>query len=292
MWSRVKDVQQRCAIRAIHPLQKLSPDLAAQLCYQIWVTPAYWRRTSHTWELPRPTRTSIEHLGRRLTTYRWGRVGPTVMLAHGWGGAATDLSSFIGPLLDSGFRVVAVDLPAHGESTGRQTDLVSLSKALGFAGRHEGELHAVVAHSVGAVATLLALRDELLPVTGGVVLLAPLVDAQLSFRRFTQAQILNAETSQRLQELVDLRLGADFWERTSALRAAKFVNLPVFMAHDLEDPEVPFDHAASLADTLANVALVPTQGLGHRRLLRHPGVIDRAVRFIAGLEQRDPRPAS
>jgi hypothetical protein len=41
----------------------------------------------------------------RLAAWAWGS-GPTVVLAHGWNGHAAQLSEFIAPLVESGFRPV------------------------------------------------------------------------------------------------------------------------------------------------------------------------------------------
>jgi len=38
-------------------------------------------------------------------------VGPTVLLLHGWSGAAAQWSRFIDPLVRAGFNAVALDLP-------------------------------------------------------------------------------------------------------------------------------------------------------------------------------------
>src|SRR6516165_7564057 len=64
---------------------------------------------------------AVEHFraGRhRVASYIWQGGGPTVVLVHGWNGTSADLRSFIGPLRDTGRRVVAIDLPAHGRSSG------------------------------------------------------------------------------------------------------------------------------------------------------------------------------
>jgi len=52
---------------------------------------------------------------RRVAGWRWGN-GPTVILLHGWGGYAGQLSAFVEPLVRSGYQVIAFDAPSHGES--------------------------------------------------------------------------------------------------------------------------------------------------------------------------------
>ena len=52
--------------------------------------------------------------------------------------------------------------------------------------------------------------------------------------------------------------------------------------HDRADREVPFLSAQALSRAWTGAELVATEGLGHRRLLADPAVIERAVRFAVG----------
>ncbi|MEJ0033062.1 MAG: alpha/beta hydrolase [Bacteroidota bacterium] len=63
-----------------------------------------------------------------------------------------------------GFQVVAFDGPAHGESEGRQTNPVEFAEAMKKVTDIEGSISAIIAHSFGGVASLLAIQRGL-PVT-------------------------------------------------------------------------------------------------------------------------------
>lgn len=69
------------------------------------------------------------------------------------------MGRMVGPLVSAGFKVVAFDAPAHGESSGRTTDLVESASAIAAVAAHTGPLHAVLAHSFGASMALYAQRD-------------------------------------------------------------------------------------------------------------------------------------
>jgi pimeloyl-ACP methyl ester carboxylesterase len=65
------------------------------------------------------------------------------------------------------------------------------------------------------------------------------------------------------------------------------------IVHDRSDREVPFLSAQSLHRAWQGSELMATEGLGHRRLLADPAVVERAVRFAVGWERTDverPRP--
>src|SRR5688572_16623442 len=55
--------------------------------------------------------------GETLRFVEWGE-GRAVILLHGWGGSAAQMTPLVGTLLERGFRVQAIDAPGHGESTG------------------------------------------------------------------------------------------------------------------------------------------------------------------------------
>jgi len=53
---------------------------------------------------------------------------PTILLSHGWAGRTTQFLSIIEPLVESGFRVVGADISAHGDSSGKKTNILEGSK--------------------------------------------------------------------------------------------------------------------------------------------------------------------
>ena len=52
------------------------------------------------------------------------------------------------------------------------------------------------------------------------------------------------------------------------------------MVHDTQDKEVPFGDAEQFVTTYPYARLYKTEGLGHRRILNSPAVIDEIIDFI------------
>src|SRR5262249_59183629 len=99
-----------------------------------------------------PAPDAVEHFRagpHRLASYIWEGGGPTVVLVHGWNGTSGDLSAFVGPLRDTGRRVVAIDLPAHGRSSGRFSDLTEAAAAVEAVLRRGRSVAAGVARACG-----------------------------------------------------------------------------------------------------------------------------------------------
>jgi pimeloyl-ACP methyl ester carboxylesterase len=111
--------------------------------------------------LPGFSQRYTEVRGVRLRWFQAGK-GESVLLVHGFGGAASNWTA-VAPALARHARVLVVDLPGHGGSTalpGPPERLDPFAERLGLLLEREGEAPAVVVgHSLGAVVALrLALR--------------------------------------------------------------------------------------------------------------------------------------
>ncbi|CAI9400000.1 alpha/beta fold hydrolase [Nocardioides sp. T2.26MG-1] len=223
--------------------------------------------------------------GAAVRGHVWGS-GPVVYLVHGWGGRGSQLAGFVEPLVATGHRVVLFDGPAHGDSDpgpagARRTHGVELGKALDAVAARFGPAEAVVAHSLGTIATYLALRFGWLG-TRRLVLLAPMVEAASLFDGFQAALGFGDRTRRAFDRAVDELVGvpvADFDARVQATYAGP---LPTLVVHDVGDRQTPYADARGLAESLPDARLVTTEGLGHRRILRDPDVVARVTAFIRG----------
>lgn len=250
---------------------------AARLWFTPWSPPAApeaHRRESAWLAGSRPLTVSA---GDHTLTGFVAGAGPTILLVHGWGDRAARLGAFIGPLVTAGHRVVGVDLPGHGDGAG-QTNGYELAAALLAVGKHLGGLHGIVAHSMGALVTTKALSDGL--DARSVALIAPAVRLEHALERFTTQLRLPPKAGVGLRGTIEERFGPEVWTGFAGDRIAKDLSVPALIVHDEVDQQVDVVDAKTLAAAWPDAQLVTTQGLGHRRILRDRGVIDRAVSFL------------
>ncbi|MCH7629876.1 MAG: alpha/beta hydrolase, partial [Proteobacteria bacterium] len=101
--------------------------------------------------------------GGTLAAYVWGDADKTILLVHGWEGSPAHFRMMAAALVDAGYRVVSFDAPAHGRSTGQQTNLPDYGLAIETVMQHFGPIDAIFGHSFGAASTLfhLATHPEL-----------------------------------------------------------------------------------------------------------------------------------
>lgn len=269
----------RLARTGLNGLGRVSPPLAGRLAFHLFCTPLrYAEPPRETEALRRAERFSIPFRDVHLAAYGWGE-GPAVLLVHGWSGRGSQLGAFVEPLVASGHRVVAFDLPAHGRTPGRRTNALVATEAVLRVGEAIGPLRGVIAHSFGALCATLALRDGL--AAGRVVYVAPAASASQAVSGFSRQFGLAAPAERGLRGEMERRFGPDVWPRFSGRACAPGLRgVPALICHDLEDPEVPYEEGRSLADSWPGARMMTVAGLGHRRILRDERVIGEAVELM------------
>jgi pimeloyl-ACP methyl ester carboxylesterase len=222
----------------------------------------------------------------KVAAWRWG-IGPTVLLVHGWEGRGSQLGALVQPLVAAGLSVVAFDAPAHGDSPGSRLYLTDHADAIADVVGAIGPVHAIVAHSFGAAAVLLAHARHGVDAPRNVML-APNVLIDDAVAKFARAVALDERDRTSFENHLVRASGVPV-DALSVERLAGPRDTALLVVHDREDREVAVKHGDRLAATWPNAQLVLTNGLGHRRILRDDRVIANVVGFVReGL----PLPAS
>lgn len=216
--------------------------------------------------------------GLELATYAWGGGPRAVFLVHGWGGRAAQLSAFVVPLIERGYRVVTMDAPGHGRSAGRQTSIFQFAEALVEAHREEGGFEAIIAHSMGATSATMAMGRGL-PVRRAI-LVAPFCRLWDVLCRFASRVKLNAGQRERLIARLEGAFGQGMWDESSLVQVARQLTVPALVVHDRGDVEIPYQDSVATAAAWRGSALLTTEGLGHRLILRDPEVVRQIVAFV------------
>jgi len=253
----------------------VAPRAAGRIALRLFCTPRRHHRPS--WETQIADRGERVRIGSTLSAHAFGS-GPTVLLVHGWEGRGTQLGRFIDPFVGAGFRVVALDNPAHGGSSGTRSDLIESTEALRKVGRELGPLAGVVAHSFGGAVTTLALERGL--DAASVVLISAPSSVEDVVARFGELAGVRGAAMRAFREGIERQTGVkvkdvEIFERVARLR------VPALIVHDHDDREVPFHDAERLAARWPGATLMATSGLGHRRILKDDEVVRRVVEFVS-----------
>ena len=265
----------RLAFRAV---QSVSHPLAARLVERWFFTPPRRRLPDDVRARLRDARRfALTVDGRRVVGWAWGD-GPTVYLVHGWGSAGGRLGAFVDPLVESGHRVVTYDAPGHGESGRGRSSAPEFARALRAVAERHGPAHAVIAHSLGGSATLLASRWGF--EAGRYALLAPAVDPGVFAYAFAGVLGAHPAVMERARARTEHRLRFD-WSDLDVRAVTPRLAAPALVVHDRGDTTVPFEDGEAVVASWPNARLVETTGLGHHGVVRDRAIIDQVVRFVA-----------
>lgn len=219
--------------------------------------------------------------GKDIACWSWGK-GPRVLLVHGWNGRGAQLGSFVTPLVNAGYRVMTLDLPAHGQSRGKSTDIFEVSKALCAIDQLHGPFAGVIAHSFGVPCVAAAIKDGLQ--TEAIVSISAPSGFHSLLKHFSDYLRLPGRVERDIEQRLHAYVGPHFWQAFGQHYTAG--NQRSLLIHDKDDHIVPLSEAEQLAQHWPGAELMLTAGLGHRRILKNREVILRVVAFIHVKQQR------
>ena len=268
-------------------LSYVAPALAGHIATYLWFTPVPLARPRSPLIPPGARRITFESAGSVVHGYETGDGSRTALLIHGWAGSSRQYRRIAQRLTEDGYRCVAIDLPAHGIEAGRSTDVFEMADAIEIAGNALTKIDIVVAHSLGAMATAVAMQRSLR--ADRLVLVAPGLRPHQALESFAANLRLRPVVAKAVEHSMERRFGDDLWDRIP--KGILDMNAPdrTLIIHDVDDDMVPVEHAKLLSERWG-VGLVSTQGHGHNGVLRASEVIDQIATF-ATLASAEPAPA-
>ena len=274
----------------LRSLDAVMPALATRLASTLFLTPPVRgpRHAKPSAPVPPMQRFKFTSESKQLWAYSFGSAGgraendvgatsqPMVLLVHGWGGYGLQFAALIAPLVKAGFRVVAVDMPAHGASSGCTSNAFEFRSAILTLVGRLGQPASVIAHSFGAIPAVLAMQEGLNPASS--VFLAPMTSFRFAMDSFAAQLELSAALKRRTAEHFENRFGISRAGMELSQRAAT-QSVPLLVVHDNEDSRVPIRLGRALAEAWPGAEMLATRGLGHVRVLSDARVVDRVLAF-------------
>lgn len=257
-------------------LSWIAPGLASRQAERLFTAPPRYR--GHARPLTHARKGYVAAGPRRVAVRSRGPSdGAAVLLAHGWGGVAEQMEPFVAPLVERGYRVVWFDQPGHGDSRARQVTIADFVRAMRAIERAYGPFEAAVAHSLGAAALALALRQGM--ALNRAVFISP--PASIREQAFAFARMLGIPRRVReaMRRRLEERAGMSFAE-IDGLDDLRKVNLPALFLHDENDVVVPYENTRRISSLMPNARRIRTSGLGHYRILRDSAVIRAVADFV------------
>ena len=255
-----------------------APRITARALLRLFMTP-YPKPKPSKWSenFDRLETIEVDFGQEKLLVWRFGNSTRKVLLCHGWRGKGTNFKSWIPPLVESGFEVVTFDGPAHGLSQRKQTDSVEFCEFVKVISEKLGPFEAIVGHSFGTSAVMLALLDGMK--TSRTVLVSPYCSGDGNLKRFCEV----LHVSKRIQSLMYQELQKKFathWEGWDHRNVLAKVDMPILIIHDNEDKVVPIEESERLVSGWPKIDRRVTQGLGHYKIMKDSSVISDVLTFL------------
>jgi pimeloyl-ACP methyl ester carboxylesterase len=249
--------------------------------YQAFFSPSQYEKKSTDQEvLDRGINYRVPFEGGELAVTSWGNGGPAVLLMHGWGGSRAQMTGFIDPLLSAGYRVVAFDQPAHGESDGKMTNLLEIAPTMDLIAKREGNFHAIIAHSFGTLIASYALVQRNFPPPARLVYFGAFNRLLDSLPRFQVLAGLPDEIIAGLRDMIYENFGKDVLDAIVNEGLTQQIDIPALMFHDVTDNVTPIQDSRDIAQVWNSAQLIETEGLGHRGALQSEAVHEQVVMFL------------
>lgn len=273
-------VAQKLWLLRIRLASLVLPRRSAQWAEEIFLTPQRVQRpdSERLWFDNARKRT----LSGGIASYEWGpESGPLVLLVHGWSGRGTQMGAFAEALVKRGYRVVAIDGPAHGSSSGEQTNVGQFSNCLVQVQKELGPLEAVVAHSFGAGCSVLAVMKGMQ--AKKLVLVAGPAHYEKVIQNFLRMLKMSEKAEVFFYQNLEKKIGMKASDMNVGVLGHEALKdqLRVLVVHDRDDKEVPFSSAMAIQTAWPEVEVYETMGLGHRRILKNPEVAQKVAQFIS-----------
>lgn len=203
----------------------------------------------------------IDFENLRISTYRWIGKKETILLAHGWESNAFRWKPLIEQLKALDYNVIALDAPAHGNSSGKLFNAILYADCIHVVAQ-KFKANIIIGHSVGGMATAFSHSKYQLPTVKKLVFLGAPSNFVGVFARYVDMMGYNSRLSKTMNELILERFNQTP-EHFNAARFLKDTEIDGLIIHDELDKIIPFNDAEDFNNFFKKAKLIATQGFGH-----------------------------
>ncbi len=254
------------------------PQKAMELSYALFSQPRVGRLQKET--LPKVLKNTetetFHHNEHHFQTYIWKGNATKILLVHGWESNAARWKKTLPHLQKSGSTIIALDAPAHGQSSGKEFNVPLYAEFINKAvEKYQPEI--IIGHSIGGAACVY--HQYLFPNTSinKMVILGAPSDLKTLIDNYISMLSLNRKMLPLLENKFVNRFNfklADF----SGQKFASEFTIPGLIAHDTSDKIVAFAEGKKIASNWKNSQFIETSGLGHG--MHDDDLYDKVIEFL------------
>jgi esterase/lipase len=214
-----------------------------------------------------------------VKTYTWGKTGKKVLLLHGWGGSALDFGHIVNTLVENGYQVISFDQPAHGFSTGKNSNLIQWMHVIrAFLDIH-ADIYGIIGHSFGGLAATLTLAREQVHIPK-LIIMAPSISAPAIFDDAYDQMGLDKKVRKAIPGIVQETLKDDLSAMDMHKQFKSVKTDGMLFVYDENDEIIPPKQSAYFLAQHPEVEGFKIRGEGHYRIIRDKQVLDKLVGYL------------
>lgn len=265
-------------------VSRVAPGLAGEQAFNLFATPKNKKISAAEASFySAALRTRIHGDAEDLWVYETGNPwGEVVLLVHGWASNAGSMSGIGAQLSLQGYRVISFDLPAHGNSRLKRTNLRECATAFQSVFAHYGSPAHIVTHSFGSAVVTFGLTEVPHKIESLVFLTSPdrLSDVFTDFANMLKLSDTSREfIFQRAEALLNRPVSeVNVHEMLSTLNVGRFL-----MIHDTHDRVVPIAWGERIVSSRENSEVITLTKAGHYKMLWNEEVF-RGIRQFFSFE--------
>ncbi len=239
------------------------PEKAKQIAYTIFSQPRKGKIKNG--KLPKTLQSAqqetLHYDGENFQVYTWSGNDEIILLLHGWESNASRWKKLLQYLKPQGKTIIAIDAPAHGQSTGKEFNAPRYAEFIHVL-LQKYQPKTLIGHSIGGAAIAFYLNKYPNDHIDKIVLLG----APSSFKKISDNFInllsLNKKVQKRLEQYYHEKFNIHINDFAGHLFAQNFTQKAI-IAHDADDSVIKVEEGRQYAAAWKNAIYIETQGLGH-----------------------------
>lgn len=247
----------------INLISLFHPEKAKHIAYTIFSQPRKGKIKNG--KLPKTLQSAeqetLTYDGENFQVYTWPGNAEIILLLHGWESNASRWKKLLQYLKPLGKTIIAIDAPAHGQSTGKEFNAPRYAEFIHVL-LQKYQPKTLIGHSIGGAAIAFYLNKYPNDHIDKIVLLG----APSSFKKISDNFInllsLNKKVQKRLEQYYHEKFNIHINDFAGHLFAQNFTQKAI-IAHDADDSVIKVEEGRQYAAAWKNAIYIETQGLGH-----------------------------
>ena len=219
----------------------------------------------------------IENTPHNIPIYIWNKNGiKTILLIHGWESNSARWKPLIKRLINSNYKIIAIDAPAHGQSNYKTFNAILYAQHIVKAIKLYSPF-CIVGHSVGGMASVLALNSHINHGMQKMILMGAPNKFEDIITTYSKMLYYSSRVKRGLNNYILKRFG----QYPKGFYTAKFtenIAIESLLIHDKNDKIIPFSDLAAIETGLKNSKSYVSTGLGHK--LKHEKIWTTCLDFL------------